>query len=172
MKAVSDVKKNLDSKSKTLSKEDQALYYSNRLYALVHVAVSLSSINTIDNLEDLIKVNRDELNSIIQFLLEKNIIALDESNNYTTGSGHTFLDKSSPFLKTHHQNLRRHASLKVERNLKSNDLHYATYFTLAKKDFEKIKKNFLDLISENLKIVEPSEEETLCCNIIDFFEIK
>lgn len=172
LKAASDVRGSLKSKSKALSKEDQAIYYSNRLYALIHVSVSLPHINTIDDLEGLLKTGRDELNEIIQFLLETNIIAVDQDGNYTTGSGHTFLDKSSPFLKTHHQNLRRHASLKVERNLKSNDLHYATYFTLSKKDFEKLKQNFLDLISDNLKLVEPSEEETLCCNIIDFFEVK
>jgi len=167
-----DIRKNLKSNSTELTPKQQAIYYSNRLYALVHVAVSLPSINTIKDLSDLLKVNLTELNSIVQFLMNTQIIKTDARGVLKTGPGHTFLSKTSPFLKTHHQNVRRHSSLKIEQDLTSNDIHYSAYYTLSKKDFEKIKVSFLEIIAENLKIVEPSDEEVICCNTIDFFEVK
>lgn len=172
LKTSKNIKDNLKSKSFELNKQDQSLYYSNRLYSLVHVAVSLPSIKSIEDLHLFLKADINELNDIIQFLIKVNIIKKNDNGELSTGPGHTFLTKESPFLKTHHQNLRRHASLKIELDLKnSDDLHYATYYTLSLKDFEKIKRNITEAISKNLEIVEPSKEEVLCCNVIDFFKV-
>lgn len=170
-KKALDLKKSLRAKSKELTPKEQAIYYSDSLYALIHVAVSLPTINSVDDLKGLLNLELKEIQRVLSFLKSMNIIEMDEAGHLSTGQGHTYLDKKSPFLKSHHFNLRRHAKEKISKGLSHESIHYATYFTLSKADFVVIRKKIIELIDENLKIVGPSEEEILCCHVIDFFEV-
>lgn len=163
--------KNINSTRKVLSSEEQALYYSNEIYALIHVAVSLPNINNIEDLVRVLNYDIEEIQKALDFLRKVQIVIINEEGLLTTGPGHTFLDKNSPFLKNHHFNLRRSAEKRISQGIDVKNIHYATYYTLSKKDYEKIRKSFVEIIDANLKIVAPSEEEVLCCNVIDFFQI-
>lgn len=166
-----DIKKSLKSKSTELSPINQATYYSDALYALIHVAVSLPHIKTASDLKSLLNIEFEEINRILNFLKSIDLIEVNSNGELTTGRSHTYLDKKSPLLKNHHFNLRRHAKEKISKGLVDHNIHYATYYTISKKDFEVIRKKIVELIDENIKIAQPSSEEILCCNVIDFFEI-
>lgn len=172
IKQLSDLKKSAASESHELTQIEQATYYSNRLYALCHVAVSLPFVNSLNDLSELLQIPRTTLGGVVDFLIRTKIIEKDKSGCLTTGPGHTFIDKTSPFLVTHHQNIRRHGIEMIEKGISPSNIHYATYFTLSRKDFERLRKNFVELIANHLEIVAPSEEEVVCANIIDFFEVQ
>jgi uncharacterized protein (TIGR02147 family) len=163
--------KNIKSERTVLNSEEQALYYSNEIYALIHVAVSLPTMNTIEDLVTHLKYDFEEVHKALDFLRKVKIVRLNDQDQLTTGVGHTFLDKNSPFLKSHHFNLRRTSEKRISQGIDANSLHYATYFTLSQEDYKKIHRAFMDIIDANLKTIAPSKEEVLCCNVIDFFKI-
>ena len=164
------VQDRISSKKRELSKEEQATYYGDGLYALVHVAASLPQLKTISDLSKYLNVEPDILGKIIEFLLQTGLIT-KKGEQFSTGPGHTHLGSDSPHIKKHHVNLRLNALHRIERGIKKTNLHYASYYSLSKQDAFSLKQKILNLIDENLKIIGPSKEETIYCNVIDFYEI-
>lgn len=165
-----NIKDKISSAKRELSKEEQAIYYGDGLYALAHAALSLPKIKTIEDLARLLEADLDVASSILEFLKQVQLAA-EKSGKLTTGPGVTHLSSDSPHIKKHHLNMRLAGIRKIEKGAKKSDVHYSTYYTLSRQDAFRLKEKILDLIDQNLKVVVPSSEEVLYCNIIDFFEV-
>jgi plasmid maintenance system antidote protein VapI len=160
----------LTTAKRELSPEEQSVYYGDGLYARVHVASSLPSIKTAADIANVLEVDPAMVNKVVQFLVASGLVTRKDGE-LSAGPGHTYLGPDSPHMKKHHLNLRLNAIYNIDKGFRSEDVHYATYYTMSKADAFKLKEKILELIDQNVKIVGPSKEEVMYCNIIDFFSI-
>ncbi len=165
-----NLKKNMSVKHREISENEKAVYYGDFHYALADVAASLPQVKTVENIARILDVELEIAEKVIQFLIKLGLVKKNQKGLHA-GAGHIFLDKNSPHIKKHHLNMRLHGLRQLEKRVLPTDIRYATYFTLSEDDAFAIKQEILALMDRNLKRVEASKEETLYCNIIDFFRI-
>lgn len=155
-----------------LSEEDSMKYYSRWLYLAVHVAVSIPDLQTKESLQRKFDVEREELEPILDFLISSNIINFDEKlNKYSVGNTYTHIGSKSDLIFNHHYNWRLKSLEAITKNTEKNNLHYSGVFSLSKSDAEQLKENFIKLINQHVEAIKPSPEETMYCQVIDFFEV-
>lgn len=173
LKKATNLEERIKSSTSKVSEMNQnSIYYSDKVYALVHVAVSLPQVNTINDLKALLNIDEIKISRALSFLKDQQIVATNNDGNLTTGPGHTFLNKSSIYINSHHQNLRRHASSTIDSQVSDENLHYSTYFTVSKEKYQKIRASITDLIANNLNEIDDSEPEVVACFVTDLFQVK
>ncbi len=152
-----------------LTSEQQSIYYSSWIYAAVHMGLKL---NEIPNLEFLSQKLGLEIDRVRKVVLELQAMGLIKSNGsfLATTEKTLFIGKESIHISHHHSQWRLQAINSLDRN-STRDLHYTAVYSMAVADREVIKKQIIDLIQKNLKVVEPSKEESLFAFTVDFFEL-
>jgi uncharacterized protein (TIGR02147 family) len=154
---------------KTLSSNDQAIYYSNWQYGAVHVALSVPELRRAENLATYFDLPVSRIKKILDFLVSVGL-AKENQKGFEIGESHIHLAKESENILRHHANWRLKAIELLDRELE-NDIHYASVFTISKKDAFRLK----DMIIENLKVmnkdIEKSKEEEVYCFTTDFFRL-
>lgn len=152
-----------------LNPEEQATFYSDWIYSAFRLSTLLPKMNSLESLSKHLGVPIPELKMIADFLVQAGLVKLEKSL-YKIGPLSTHLERSSPWIKSHHLNWRQKA---IERmNLKKEEsLYYTAPMTVSRKDMEVIKEVLIKAINDIDKIVEPSESETLVCLNMDWFEV-
>ena len=74
----------------------------------------------------------------------------------------------SKLLIRHHTNLRLQAIRSLE-CMRPTDLHYGSFLSICRSDFNQLRENLVRIIEENCGLVRDSKDETLACVCIDFF---
>lgn len=154
-----------------LSIEAQNQYYSHWLYSALHILVSIPSKNNKFAASEHLKIPIEQVEEILNFLETEGLLIKDLSGKYSFGPSHIHLSNESNNIYKHHTNWRLRALQSLDSLQNKKNLHYAVTYTLAKKDSLVLKERFLELIQNNLKLIEPSPEEVMYCNVIDFFEV-
>lgn len=152
-----------------LSEYDKAIYYSHWAYMGIHIAISLPNLNTVKALNDHFKIDKKFLNSILEFLIETELIE-KKANKLLIGKTRIHLDRNSALIKSLHQNWRQKAIESLVDNDEIN-LHYSSVLALSKKDVLKIRTLILDLIKEKETILIPSPEEEVIVFNVDYFKL-
>lgn len=155
------------------SLEDQAKYYSNWVYAAVHMASLIPEINTIHDIANRLRVEIAVVNEAVDFL-EKAQILKKVDGRLRSGKVRIHLDKASYLINKHHANWRVEALKAIDQNKQHNkqrNLHYSSVFAMSRDDFEKIRTMVLDHISSTEEVLRPSPEEDLFVMNIDFFRL-
>ncbi len=155
--------------STELDEVAKGVYYGHWAYGAVHMIVSIDRYRTVKTISEHLKISKALTQRILDFLMEKGLIALVDGK-YEHGKCRIHLKKSSPYIRSHHQNFRHKAiqSLEEEREL---DLHYSSVMTLSKVDAFKIKDLILRLIEDKERILAPSPNEEIVCLNLDLFEL-
>ncbi len=155
---------------RSLSREDQAIFYSSWHYGAVHVLVSVPGCSTLKGISAYLGIPIEKTSEVIQFLLSVGLI-VQVGDHYDIGTTHIHLEHDSPMISKHHTNWRLQAiqSLDFQR---SEDLHYSSVITASYEDSPKIREILVKAIEEVRSVVRPSKNEAAFSYGIDFFELR
>jgi uncharacterized protein (TIGR02147 family) len=158
-------------KSTTVIKEEmQALYYSNPLYALIHVMTSIPEYQNIANIANRLKITSHQVAKVLSELQKMELVTKKRTGAWTPTERNLFLPKQSPFMHMHHSNWRVRALLDIQQE-RSEGIHYSTLHALSGTDAELFKQKILEFLKETKNLVEPSPEEEVVCFCLDYFKI-
>lgn len=164
----SDLKNRLDIKN-SLKKVDQQIYYSNWLYACVHMLVAIPEFQTPQAISRHLNLPREKLMEVITFLEETGLIQR-KGAHYEIGVTKIHLSKDSPQIQRHHTNWRMQAIRSIDIN-DSIDLHYSTVVSMSKADVPRVKEILIKAIEECRSVIRESKEEKIQSICIDYFGV-
>jgi len=164
----SDLKNRVDIKT-SLKKIDQQIYYSNWLYACIHMMVAIPEFQTPQAMSRHLNLPREKIMEIILFLEQAGLVKR-KGSHYEIGVTKIHLPKDSPQIQRHHTNWRMRAIHAIDVN-ESKDLHYSTVVTLSTADVPRIKELLIKAIEDCRLVIRESKEEKIQCICIDFFRI-
>jgi len=164
----SDLKNRLDIKN-SLDTTDQQIYYSNWLYACLHMMVAVPEFQTPQAMIRHLNVPREKILEAVAFLEAKGLIQ-KKGAHYEIGVTKIHLPKDSPQIQRHHTNWRMQAIRAIDFN-HSEDLHYSSVISMAKADVPRIKEILIKSIEECRVVIRESKEEKIQSICIDFFGV-
>jgi hypothetical protein len=88
-----------------LSDADKMVYYSDILFAKIHMCVTLEGQWTLATLSERFRVDTPRVAVVTRFLTERGFIRV-RGSTFESANKYLFLDKTSPFLSQHHANFR------------------------------------------------------------------
>lgn len=155
---------------RTLSREDQATFYSSWHYGAIHVLVSVPGCHTERGMSEYLGLPVERVSEILQFLVSVGLVVRKEGN-YGIGTTHIHLEHDSPMIAKHHTNWRLQGIQSLDRASKS-DLHYSSVITSSKADADRIRSILVKAIENVRAIVKDSKDEDGFCYAIDFFGLR
>jgi len=153
----------------TLSREDQAKYYSAWYIAAVHVMLTIPKFQTREALATHLKLSPMIVADTLDFLISVGL-AVRNGSKYAAGLASIHLEKESPLISKHHTNWRM-AAVRALENGTSDNLHYSSVFTISETDFQKIRGDLVKAIEKNVATIKDSPEETTVAMTLDLFRI-
>jgi uncharacterized protein (TIGR02147 family) len=164
----SDLKNRLNIKN-SLKKVDQQIYYSNWLYACIHMLVAIPEFQTSQAMSRHLNLPREKVMEIITFLEEAGLIQ-KKGAHYEIGITKIHLSKDSPQIERHHTNWRMQAIRSIDIN-DPVDLHYSTVVSMSHSDVPRVKEILIKSIEECRSVIRESNEEKIQSICIDFFGV-
>lgn len=162
------LKDQLDVKE-TLSREDQATYYSHWYFSAIHIILTIPKFQTKDNIASAMNLPLNKVSQILEFLLSVGL-AEQVGQRYVVGKKRIHLEGDSPVISKHHSNWRMLAIRALESD-NPEDLHYSSVVTVSEKDAYKIKSDLIEAIQKAKDCIKTSKEEKIFSFCLDFFEI-
>ncbi|MFL5812438.1 MAG: TIGR02147 family protein [Bdellovibrionia bacterium] len=153
----------------TLSREDQAIYYSSWYYAGIHVAVAIPALQTREALVRALGLPVSRVTQVLEFLVSRGLVQ-ESKGRYSTGNTRIHLESDSPMIAKHHVNWRMQALQAVEKE-SADELHYSSVITASEGDIPRIREVLVKAIEQIREIVRPSQDETLYCYTLDLFSV-
>ncbi len=161
--------KNRLSQTQEISQKDRERFYSNSLYAAIHVLSSLEEFQTIESLASGIKLSRKKIREMVDFLIRINILT-EVGGRLKPNNSHVHLNSDSELILKHHINWRQHTINNLQ-FLNTEDLHYSACMTLSVADAAKIKESMLANLKANVDIISKSKDETAFVMSFDFYKL-
>ncbi|MGE3610452.1 MAG: TIGR02147 family protein [Bacteriovoracaceae bacterium] len=155
---------------RTLSREDQATFYSSWHYGAIHVLVSVPGCHTERGIAEYLNLPLAKVVDVLNFLVSVGLVTKSEGR-YSIGTSHIHLEHDSPMISKHHSNWRMKAIQSLD-HVKTNDLHYSSVITCSLEDSQKIKTVLIQAIDEVRAIVKPSKDEGGFVYCLDFFGLR
>jgi uncharacterized protein (TIGR02147 family) len=150
--------------------EAQSKYYSDWLWAVVHILTSIPNYSRPETIANALNVDTGRVRELLFELEEMGLVRAIEDGRWTIGSNRLHLNKDSPFNLANHRNFRFFVLNRLARESRS-DVHFSAVYGLSLDAFFTIKERLLTLISEVDKVVLPSKEEEGACLTLDFVKI-
>ena len=161
--------KNRTEVKNNLKKLDQQIYYSNWLYACIHMMVAIPEFQSSLAISRYLNIPREKIIEIMTFLEETGLIQ-KQGSHHEVGVTKIFLAKESNLIQRHHTNWRIQAMRSIDINA-IEDFHYSSIVSMAKADVPKVKEILIRAIQECSIVVQESKEEKIQSICIDFFGI-
>jgi uncharacterized protein (TIGR02147 family) len=152
---------------RSLSREDQATFYSSWQYGAIHILVSVPGCNTEKGIAKYLNLPVSKVVEILDFLTSVGLV-IKEEGRYSIGTSHIHLEHDSPMIAKHHSNWRVKSIQSLD-EVHSNDFHYSSAITCSLEDSVKIKAALVRAIDEVRAIVRPSKDEGGFVYCLDFF---
>ncbi|MGE3609360.1 MAG: DUF4423 domain-containing protein [Bacteriovoracaceae bacterium] len=152
-----------------ISKEDQALYYSEWYFTALHMI--LRSENKIDlmKVSDALGVPYEKINKAIDFFIRTGIIKIKD-NRYIVQDIRFHIDENSAWLNLHHRNWRQKAIQNLDHKRK-DDLNYTVVTSISEEVAKKIKHLLLEAIQKSEPLIKEAPDQTVYNLNIDFQKI-
>ena len=152
----------------SLDDQAKAVYYSDIAYAAVHMAITIPALQTPLALAERLNISIERVRSITAFLGDQGLITSD-GNHFLPSNKELFVDRSSPFIISHHRNWRLKA---IERaSVRSlQDYQVSLAVTLSEADAKRVRQKLATFIEDVAKEIKNSPEEKLMGLAIDFFD--
>ncbi len=157
-------------RSRELSSEERAIYYSNWIYSAVRNISAIESLRHPSEIAKKLGLDVAYLKQVTEFLL-KTGLCIEKNGKIEPGPQMTHLEASSPLVSRHHGNWRIKAMDRHPVLRKDNELAYTAPMTLSAKDVLKVRSLLADLVQKTDEIVGPSPSEKLYCMCLDWFEV-
>jgi uncharacterized protein (TIGR02147 family) len=154
---------------KSLSREDQAIYYSSWYYAGIHIAVAVPTLQTREALVRALGLPVSRVTQVLEFLVSRGLVE-EVKGRYRTGDTRIHLESDSPMIAKHHVNWRMQAVQAIE-NENANELHYSSVIAAGESDIPRVREVLVKAIEQIREIVKPSPEETVYCYTLDLFSV-
>ncbi|MCM2323097.1 MAG: TIGR02147 family protein [Oligoflexia bacterium] len=154
----------------TLSREDQAIFYSSWQYAAVHILLTIDRFGTKEAISEYLGLSLKKTAEILEFLLSLGL-AVQAEGRYRVGTARVHLGNDSPMIAKHHINWRLQAMRALEREDAQGDLHYSSVISISKEDVIRIKALLVKAIESAKAVIRDSPEEELHSFCLDFFRI-
>ncbi|MBC7464642.1 MAG: TIGR02147 family protein [Bdellovibrio sp.] len=151
-----------------LSDEVKSIYYSSWIYTGLRNLIAVEEIQSLEELANRLKVNRTQLQKIVQFLIDHNLLLM-KNNRLEIGPQKTHLESTSPWIQKHHHNWRI-KGMESMQNFDEKNLFYSAPMSLSVAVAEKIRQQLPEFIKQIVEQVGPSKSETVRCLNIDWFE--
>ncbi len=146
----------------------KSIFYSSWVYSGIRNLIATNKAQNLDELAQRMKLDKSKVQSIIQFLLDYQLL-VKVGDKLVVGSQKTHLENTSPWVAKHHQNWRIKAIENMQ-NGREADLFYSAPMSLSKEVAEKIRQQIPEFIRQIIEDVGPSESEVVRCLNIDWFE--
>jgi uncharacterized protein (TIGR02147 family) len=157
-------------KSDSLSEEFHFEYYSHWAYAAIHVITSLEGFQTVSDICLKLTLKRSYTLKVLNSLETWGLVTRN-GDKYQITSKSIHLKDTSPWLKTHHQNLRYKAIQSINES-NTNNLHYSSICGISKSSRKKIQKLLLESIESTRSEIRNSTKESELMGInLDFYEV-
>jgi uncharacterized protein (TIGR02147 family) len=153
----------------TLSKEDQAAYYSSWIYAAIHVLLSVPKFQTRIAVADHLRLSPALVSECLDFLVSLGL-ATRQGEQFKIGTARIHLGQDSPLISKHHTNWRMKAIQSLDAPPKG-DLHYSSVISLAENDAKRVRGMLLEVLEKTEPILKDSKEEAVFSMCIDLFRI-
>lgn len=150
------------------SLEDKIKYFSHWKYAAIHTALLNEKWRTVKTLEKLFFLSSEAVIEVLDFLLSLNLIK-KKNSEYFVDNFRIHIPNDSAVINLHHQNW-RFEGLRSLQNVKKNDLHFSSIFSLSESDALEFKNQLLRLLEEFDKKIKISRDEVLYSLGLDWFE--
>lgn len=147
----------------------KATYYSDYLYAAVHMIITIPKFQTPKAIAEAFGISMKRTSQVLEFLKMNGLIT-ENSGKLIPTSKYLFLDKNSPFILQHHTNWKMQAIQNMRHN-DGTDLHLSMTVTLSEKDSKLLQRRISEFIEEMSETIKNSPEEKLMAIGIDFFHI-
>ena len=152
-----------------LSDESKARFYSQWYYSGIRQSFSLPSIQSIDDVAEKFRLKREIVVKVVEFLLKNNLL-IKEGIEIKSGPQVTHIGAETSFVTNHHKNWRLKA-IDSMGTYNPESFHYTGPMSLSQELTKEIHDNLVHFIKKNTDKIKKSENETLRCLNIDWFEI-
>jgi uncharacterized protein (TIGR02147 family) len=158
--------------SDDISPNAREIYYSKWYYSAIHVLVSIEKFQTVEALQEILHLSRNEVIHVLDFLTTVGFVE-KTGLHYCIGKKTIHIPHDSPFVAKHHVNWRFETLAKLNRNdiVDSEDFFYTSAITLSHSDVSRIKRMILDEVQAIKGIVRNSKEEVAYSFCIDFHHL-
>jgi len=161
--------KNRLTDKKTLTREDQAIYYSDWLYSAVHLAVLVPRLRTPQSIANYLGASVEKIVRSLEFLEAVNLV-IKKEREYFPGNTRIHLESDSPMISKHHTNWRLQAIRSLERTSPS-ELHYSSVIGISQGDLPRVREVMVKAIEEIRSVVRNSKDESVYCYSMDLFAL-
>jgi uncharacterized protein (TIGR02147 family) len=154
---------------KTLSEENQAIFYSAWYYLAIYILLTIPQFRTREPIAHHLSLSMEKVSEVLTFLTSIGL-AIEKNGQYSVGEVNFHVGEGSPMLAKHHTNWRLQAIQSLDRP-QAGELHYSSVASASLKDIAKIRAILVRAIEETRSIIDPSPEEQLFCYNLDLFKI-
>lgn len=153
-----------------LTEEQRSVFYSSWAYSAIRLYCSTKENGrTLHEISERFQIPRTRALEILSFLIDADL-AVEKDGKYHMGVSRTMLEHGSPHLPRHHMNWRAKSIQKCDR-VDEKELMFTFPFSIAKKDFSKIRAEFLELLNKVSATVKETDPEDVACLNVDLFWI-
>lgn len=150
--------------------EGEAKYYSNWIWAALHISSSVPRLQSVESLSQRFHLPVVLIQSVLDELVRMELVE-KINGHYRITKKSIYTPKGSIHTWSHHSNWRMKAIENIHR-YDSNALHYSSLYSMNLKDFQKLKTMCTDFIEKSREVVIDSEkEEDVICFNLDLFQV-
>lgn len=154
-----------------LTEVDAMEYYSDWNAVLIRGLVDIPKYQKPEALKKKLKLSQGEWEKSLKFLLEKDLLQMDEKGHLKRGYARLHIKKGSPIAKFVNIT-NRLQMLKTFDQVHYDSFQYACNMTLAESKLQEFRGRLVKLVSDlNAEIAEDHEAETMASMVIDLVEI-
>lgn len=155
---------------KTISLEDQAVFYSSWHYQALHILATIQKYQTPEAMAERLGVSLKKVTEVLDFLVEIGLL-VKSLGRYQTTVQRIHLGADSPLISKHHANWRIKSLQSLDREDQAKNLYYSSVISVSEADMVKIRDLTIEHINVVKKIIRESPEEDLFCYSIDCFRV-
>lgn len=154
---------------KTLSTEEQSVFYSEWIYTAVRQLVAIPGFQSADKIAAHLGLKLATVANVLEFLIQTNLL-IERNGALEVGPSSTHLETSSPWARVHHCNWRQKA-IEAMSLRNDDDFFFSSPMTLAPEDFEAIREILLGAVQKAFVKVDASPSQQFYCLNIDWFHV-
>ncbi|MGE0631656.1 MAG: TIGR02147 family protein [Pseudobdellovibrionaceae bacterium] len=155
--------------SRSLSLENQVIYYSKWYFSATHIAVTIPGLTTAEKIAEAMDLPVPLVKKTLNFLEGCGLVEL-KGSEYSSAVTRLYLEKDSPMVSKLHT-IWRLKAIEAQGAAEENSLHFSSTVSLSKEDAIKLRQMIAGYVEELMAIVKTSKEETLYSFSVDYFSL-
>lgn len=159
----------LDAKAGVTDPEVIATFFASWIPSTVQLLTSSPDFRTAEKIAQRLNLPLEKIKETLLFLQRSGFVERT-GNEWAYKSGNLHIPKDSPYQPAVQSTRRELAARSIALNPKEA-VHFASVFTIDRKDFAEIREQFLKAIEKAHKTIGGSGTEQLACVCVDLFEV-